>query len=143
MSMMRGEVCGQFGTTSSLQPFVDAGYGHFIMTVGGTIEGVPNVWDFVHDERARSIVSLIEALAKLGRVTAGPPGLPSDIYETLKAAYQASLEDPELLAEAEKLGFPIEFANGEDVKQLVDNALNQSPETIELLSQTVKIDEGN
>ncbi len=34
MSMMRGEVCGQFGTTSSLQPFVNAGEGKFIMTVG-------------------------------------------------------------------------------------------------------------
>jgi len=142
MSMMRGEVCGQFGTTSSLQPFVDAGEGQFIMTVGGNIEGVPNVWDFVQDERAKSIVALIEALAKLGRITAAPPGLPNNLYEQLLAAYKSALTDPELLAEAEKLGFPIETAYGDEVKQLVVSALNQSPETVELLAQTVKIEDG-
>ena len=141
MSMMRGEVCGQFGTTSSLQPFVAAGEGHFIMTVGGTVEGVPNVWEFVKDDRAKSIVSLIEALAKLGRITAAPPGLPKELYEQLLAAYKASLEDPALLAEAAKLGYPIETAYGDEVKQLVVNALNQTPETMALLSEIVKIEE--
>lgn len=141
MSMMRGEVCGQFGTTSSLQPFVNAGEGHFIMTVGGTIDGVPNVWEFVKDDRAKSIVSLVEALAKLGRITAAPPGLPPELYEQLLAAYKSSLTDPDLLAEAEKLGFPIETAFGEEVKTLVVNALNQAPETVELLAQTVKIED--
>jgi len=143
MSMMRGEVCGQFGTTSSLQPFVDNGYGKFILTVGGIIEGVPNVWDFVHDDHAKSAVSLIEALAKLGRVTAAPPGLPEERYDTLLAAYKSALEDPELLAEAKKLGFPIETGYGDEVKQLVVNALNQPPETVEMLSQIIKIEEGN
>lgn len=141
MSMMRGEVCGQFGTTSSLQPFVNAGEGHFIMTVGGTIEGVPNVWDFVKDDRAKSIVSLIEGLAKLGRITAAPPELPKDLYDRLVEAYTASLTDPELLAEAAKLGYPIETAFGQDVTNLVVNALNQTPETVELLAQIVKIEE--
>jgi len=141
MSMMRGEVCGQFGTTSSLQQFVNAGEGHFIMTVGGTIDGVPNVWDFVKDDRAKNIITLIEALAKLGRVTVAPPGLPKNLYDQWVAAYKSSLTDPELLAEAKKLGFPIEPAYGEDVQAMVVNALNQTPETVELLAQIVKIEE--
>ena len=143
MSMMRGEVCGQFGSTSSLQPFVNAGEGHFILTVGGTIEGVPNVWEFVKDgdDHAKGIISLVEALAKLGRVTAAPPGLPKELYDQLLAAYKSSLTDPAFLAEAEKLGYPIETGYGEDVHTLVVNALNQSPATVELLSQTMKIEE--
>lgn len=141
MSMMRGEVCGQFGSTSSLQPFVDAGEGKFILTVGGTIEGVPNVWEFVKDDHAKGIISLVEALAKLGRVTAAPPNLPKDLYDRLVTAYKSSLEDPGLLAEAAKLGYPIEVAYGEEVKQLVVDALNQTPETVAMLTEIVKIEE--
>ncbi len=99
------------------------------MTVGGTIDGVPNVWDFVKDDRAKNIITLIEALAKLGRVTVAPAGLPKNLYDQWVAAYKSSLTDPELLAEAKKLGFPIEPAYGEDVQAMVVNALNQSPET--------------
>ena len=64
-----------------------------------------------------------------------------ELYEQLLAAYKSSLTDPDLLAEAEKLGFPIETAFGEEVKTLVVNALNQAPETVELLAQTVKIED--
>jgi tripartite-type tricarboxylate transporter receptor subunit TctC len=141
MSMMRGEVCGQLGTTSSLQPFVKAGYGRFILAIGGNINGVPNVWEFVKDDHAKSVISLIEALAKLGRITAAPPGLPRDRYDQLLAAYQTSLQDPDLLAEAEKLGLPIEAGYGDEVKQLVVNALNQSPQTVQMLAEIIQIEQ--
>ena len=34
MSMMRGEICAIFGSTSSFQNFVDSDYGHLILSVG-------------------------------------------------------------------------------------------------------------
>src|SRR5688572_26197031 len=79
MSMMRGEVCAQIGSTSSLEPFVENGHGKFILQVGGeSEEGVPQARDLATDERGRSIIALIDALSEISRLTAGPPGIPQD-----------------------------------------------------------------
>jgi tripartite-type tricarboxylate transporter receptor subunit TctC len=140
MSMMRGEVCGQFGTTSSVQPFVDSGYGHFILTVGGEVEGVPNAMEFVSTDKARRIVSLIGALSELGRVTAAPPGTDPEVMERLREAYTATLNDPEFLAEAEKMKLPIDAASGDTVDQLVMAAMNQPQETIDIIADSVRVE---
>lgn len=137
MSMMRGEICAILGSTSSFQNFVDAGYGSYILTIGSSFDGVPNAMDLAETDQAKRLISIIDALATLGRISAAPPGTPKDRVETMRAAYKASLKDPELLAEAEKMGRPIEPAFGEDVKQLVVNALDQTPETIALIREAI------
>ncbi len=139
MSMMRGEVCAQIGSTSSLAPFVENGHGKFILQVGGeSEEGVPQARDLATDERGRSIIALIDALSEISRLTAGPPGIPEDRLQVLRDAYMAALTDPELLAEAEKLDIPIEQASGADVEERVKAALSQPPETVTLLQEATK-----
>ncbi len=137
MAMMRGETCGQVASTSSVQGFVDAGYGSYILTVGGDLDGVPNAMEYAQDERARRIVELIGAMAQLGRISAAPPGTPEEQLNALRAAYRAALEDPTLLAEANKKGRPIDPAYGDDVKQLVVAALDQTPETIQIITKAL------
>jgi hypothetical protein len=44
------------------------------------------------------------------------------------------LADPELLAEAEKLGIPIDPIGGEEVAKQIEAALNQSPETVDIIA---------
>ncbi|MBT8437316.1 MAG: hypothetical protein HKN77_06625 [Woeseiaceae bacterium] len=137
MSMMRGEICAILGSTSSHQAFVDSGYGHFIVSIGGSIDGVPNAMDLAESERARSLILIIDALAQLGRITAAPPGTPVDRVNALRAAYRQSLEDPALLDEAHRMARPIEPAIGDDVSQLVKAALDQTPETIEMIKKAI------
>jgi tripartite-type tricarboxylate transporter receptor subunit TctC len=137
MSMMRGEICAIMGSTSSFKHFIDAGYGHLILTVGGQIEGVPNVLDVVQTERGKRLVAIVDALAQLGRITAAPPGTPPDRLEALRAAYKSALEDPQLRAEATRLGLPIDPAYGEEVEQLVISALDQTPETVAMIRKAI------
>lgn len=138
MSMMRGEVCAQFGTTSSTQPFVDSGGGHFVLSVGGDIEGVPGAAEYAKTDKAKGIVSLMSALTQLGRITAAPPGMDPVLLEKIRAAYKVTLTDPELLAEAESMSLPIDAAFGDDVTQLVLDALDQTPETEAIISAAVQ-----
>lgn len=140
MSMMRGEVCGQFGTTSSVQPFVDSGYGHFILTVGGEVEGVPNAMGFAKTDKAKKIVTLISALSELGRVTAAPPGTDPEILEKLREAYHSTLTDPSFLTEAEKMNLPIDASFGNDVTQLVLHALDQPTDIIQIIADSVRVE---
>jgi hypothetical protein len=55
----------------------------------------------------------------------------------LRAAYKAALEDPELLARAEKQQLPIEPLYGDDVLNRIKVALNQTPETVALLKNAL------
>ena len=137
MSMMRGEICAIMGSTSSFKNFLDSGYGHLILTVGGEIDGVPNAKDVATTARAQRLVAIVDALAHLGRVTAAPPGTPQDRLDALRVAYRASIEDPQLRAEAERLGLPIDPAYGDEVGQLVVNALDQTPETIAMIRKAI------
>jgi tripartite-type tricarboxylate transporter receptor subunit TctC len=141
MSMMRGEVCGQIGSTSSLKPFVENGNGKFILQIGGTAEGVPQARDIAADDKAKAIVAIIDAQSEIARLTAGPPGIPEDRLKVLRDAYAAALADPDLLAEAKTLDIPIEPATGEVVAERVTAALGQSPETIALLTEAMKEEE--
>lgn len=141
ISMERGEVCAQIGSTSSLAPLVENGEGKFILQVGGTPEGdVPLAGDLAQTERGKSMIALIEALSEISRLTAGPPGIPEDRLQVLREAYMAALTDPALLAEARQLGIPIAPATGEEVEAQVKSALNQPPETLALLQDVTEED---
>lgn len=137
MSMMRGEICAIFGSTSSFKNFVDSGYGHLILSVGGNIDGVPNALDVVTTEKGRKLVAIIDALAQLGRVTAAPPGTPPERLAELRAAYQKALENPELHAEAQRLGLPLDPAYGDAVAELVAGALDQTPESVAMIRKAI------
>jgi tripartite-type tricarboxylate transporter receptor subunit TctC len=137
MSMLRGEICAVLGSTSSFQNFVNAGNGSYILVIGDDLEGVPNAMEYAHTDRAKRLISFIDALSQLGRVTAAPPGTPGEQVAALRAAYDETLQDPKFLAEARQLGQPIEPASGEAVKALVAEALDQTPETIALITQAI------
>jgi len=139
MAMLRGEVVGQVGSKASLQPFVDAGNGYFALAVGDA-EGIPSAIDYAESDKAKSIVSLIAANSNLGRLTAAPPGVPAEVLDELRNAYMAVMEDPEFLAEANKLGLPIQPARGGEVAELMAAALQQSPETVEIISAALNVE---
>jgi len=138
MAMMRNEVVGQVGSQSSLQPFVDAGNGKVVLGIGGDV--APQAVDLATTDKGRSIASLVLALSELGRLTAAPEGVPDDVLQELRDAYMASLTDPDLLAEAEKLGIPIESADGVQVADLVAAALDQSPDTVKIIAAAVDVE---
>jgi tripartite-type tricarboxylate transporter receptor subunit TctC len=140
MAMMRGEIAGQVGSLSSLKPFVDNGDGVFALAVGSEGEGIPEAASLAETDKGKSIVGLVQAMSILGRLTAAPPGTPDERLAELRAAYAGALADPELLAEAEKLGIPIDPAGGEEVAELIDAALNQSPGTVEIIAAAVDVE---
>jgi tripartite-type tricarboxylate transporter receptor subunit TctC len=137
MSMMRGEICAILGSISSFQTFVEVGNGSYLLTIGGDLEGVPRAIDFATSDRSRRLISIIHSLAQLGRVTAAPPGTSARQVAELQSAYAASLEDPQFLAEAERLQRPIDPAYGDEVEKLFIEVLDQSPETIEMIRTAI------
>ena len=143
-AMRRGEVIGTISSRSTWEQFVSNGYARFIAQIGGTTKDVPQLKDLVTnaDDKAKALLALVQSQGDLQRFTAGPPGIPKDRLDALRAAYKKALEDPELQAKAAKLDRPVDPAYGDDVLEAVKVALNQPPETIALLKQTLAAAEG-
>jgi tripartite-type tricarboxylate transporter receptor subunit TctC len=141
MSILRGEVAGTLGSKSSMQSFVNNGHGFFALDIGGSKRGnTPQARDLATDDRGRSLVALIESQGTLGRLTAGPPGIPQERLRILREAYGKALSDPELVKEAGKLGIPIAPAVGGEVARMINAALNQSPRTVALIGEVMNIE---
>ena len=73
MSVLRGEIDGLIASRSSLQSFVDNGYGRILLEIGGEPNQHfhrPAIW--ATTDRAQSVLAIIEAQSKISRLTAGP-----------------------------------------------------------------------
>lgn len=141
LAMRRGEVVGVVASRSSWDQFVKNGFGRYIAQIGGNDKDVPQLASMVKDEKAKSIIALIQSQGDIARLTAAPPGVPADRLAALRDAYKKAMEDKELQARAEKLERPVEPLYGDEVLARIKTALNQSPETVELLKEAMKAPE--
>jgi len=136
MSMLRNEVVAEVGTAESMEQFVKQGHGYFALALSGdpkALPGVPRAAQYVKDDKGKRLLALVETLSEIGRLTAGPPGIPSAVLSAEREALTAAMKDPQLLAEAKKLDLVIDAAPGDVVEAKIKAALAQPPETVAAL----------
>jgi tripartite-type tricarboxylate transporter receptor subunit TctC len=68
---------------------------------------VPLIMDQTKDSEKLQILKLILAAQEMARPFAAPPGIPDDRKAALIAAFDATMKDPEFLAEAKKLNIDV------------------------------------
>jgi len=143
LSMLRGEIAGSLNATSSHDEFVSRGDGKYILSISGGeshLPGVPQARDLVEDAEDLRLLRLVETVGDLGRLTVGPPNIPADRLEFLRAAFMAAARDSELLAQATALNIPVAPTSGSDVESKLRTALDQPPELIDELKRVVYTD---
>ena len=138
LAMRRGEIVGTIGSRSSFDQFVKNGYARIIAQIGGNDPDAPQLRDLVKDPAALALIALVQSQGDIARLTAGPPGIPQDVLDALRAAYRRALEDKELQEKAAKLERPVEPGYGDDVRNAIVTALKQPPETVALLMQALR-----
>jgi tripartite-type tricarboxylate transporter receptor subunit TctC len=80
---------------------------------------VPLALDLINDPEKKQILFLHFAPQAMGRPFAGPPGMPEDRKEALIKAFDDTLKDPELLADAEKEKMDIAPMSGHAIDDLL------------------------
>src|SRR5262249_3054003 len=68
---------------------------------------VPTALDLAASDQARALINLVDLSNSLARPFAAPPGLPVGQAKALQDAFMAATKDPELLAEAKRLGLEV------------------------------------
>jgi tripartite-type tricarboxylate transporter receptor subunit TctC len=91
--------------------------------------GVPHVFKFVKTEESRKVVELILSQQVFHRSFIAPPETPPEALKILRDAFDATMTDPQFLAEAEKLRIDVAPLSGARVQDAV-RKLYQSPKDI-------------
>ena len=79
----------------------------------------PLVTDLAGNAADRQVMALFFARNVLGYPFAAPRGIPADRVKALRDAFDATMKDPEFLAEAQKIKADVEPSTGEQVDALV------------------------
>lgn len=94
------------------------------------LPNVPIITDFAKDDITRGVFKLVFARQVMGRPFAAPPGLPPQRVAVLRKAFMDTLQDKELLAEADKARIEITPVSGEAVQKLVEESYAMPPEVV-------------
>ncbi len=81
--------------------------------------GVPVVFKYVTNEDDRKAVELIISQQVFQRSYVAPPGLPAELLDTLRSAFDATMRDKDFLHDAETIRIDISPLPGAQVQELV------------------------
>ena len=88
---------------------------------------VPFIFDYAKSEADRQIFTLVFGWLDLERPIAAPPGTPADRLQALRDGFDRAMQDPALLADAEKVNVGIEPMSGAAIARFVDDASRTPP----------------
>jgi tripartite-type tricarboxylate transporter receptor subunit TctC len=99
------------------------------------LAGVPLVLDLTDDARQKAALKLIFSRQHIARPFTAPPGVPEDRIKALRSAFDATMKDPDFVAEAKKLELEVHPVNGADVAQLLQELYATPPDVVKLAQE--------
>jgi tripartite-type tricarboxylate transporter receptor subunit TctC len=81
--------------------------------------GVPSVFKYITNEGDRKVVELIISQQVFQRSYIAPPGLPAELLDTLRSAFDATMRDQDFLHDAKTIRIDISPLPGAKVQELV------------------------
>lgn len=90
---------------------------------------VPCLVELGRTEEEKQLLGLYASGGAIGRSLIGPPGIPADVVKTLRDGFNAMAQDPELVAEINKLNIELAPLTGDEVQKAAENILSV-PESV-------------
>lgn len=103
------------------------------------LEGVPHIYDYVKSDEEKKVLDLIYGRHILGRPLAAPPKIPAERAKALRAAFMATMKDPDFVKGAKIQHLPIQPWDGEQVHKIIDQFLNYPPSVIQKARAAMEI----
>jgi hypothetical protein len=103
-----------------------------------TALGVPQIWPFIKSADDKKAVELIIGQQVFGRPYLAPPGVAAEPLGLLRAAFAATMQDNDFLADAERTRIVVVPSSGERVQRLVGELYASPKATVERAKELVK-----
>ena len=147
LAMERGEVGGRGSNSwaswkSTKQQWLSEKKINILVQVGAQkdpdLPNVPLLIDLAKNDEDRAVLRIISSGVLMGRPFVAPPGVPEDRVAALRRAFDATMKDPEFLAEAEKSKMRINPSSGEEVQQTAASVVNTPANVIAKTKQAIE-----
>jgi hypothetical protein len=89
----------------------------------------PMAFDLAKDEESQQIMRLILGSQEMARPFVAPPGVPAERLAALRKAFEDTVKDKDFLAEAQKMGLPVNIAYWHELEKLIKDVY-ATPEAI-------------
>ena len=99
--------------------------------------GVPLVMDMTKDKEKLQILKLILAAQEMARPFAAPPGIPADRKVALVKAFDATMKDPEFLADAKKLNIDVNPVTAKALDELLAELYATPKDVVKKASEAI------
>jgi tripartite-type tricarboxylate transporter receptor subunit TctC len=126
LAMLRGEVdgyCGQgYGTFMAFRSdLLRDKKARFVLSMSphkiAELQNLPNAFELAENDDKRRIMAFVLGIEIAGRPFLAPPGIPEAKGAALRKAFDQTMTDPDLHAEARKLKLTIEPSTGAAVQE--------------------------
>jgi len=95
------------------------------------LHDVPTVVELARTDEERAVLGAVVNAAEIGTAFFTSPNVPKDRVEALRRAFDATMKDPEFLAEAQKTQLTVGHLSGDELQKLVTEVAAIKPDILE------------
>jgi hypothetical protein len=151
LAVERGEVqCRAFTINAffAREPFITWRKKNFVNVLYQTgskrderLKDVPLFNDLMNkyktSEETKKLAKVVLASDEFGRPLVFPPGVPADRVKIIRDAFNKTINDPALLAEAKRRRLDIDPATGEELDALAKEVMSATPDIVEKVKKLI------
>jgi tripartite-type tricarboxylate transporter receptor subunit TctC len=145
LAIEKGEVHCRAGTVSAYvgreptRTWIKTGFVRALAQSGAKryakLPDVPTIYELMETYKSpdttKRVAKVLLSSGDLGRPFIGPPGLPVERVKSLREAFSKTMNDPALVADAQKRGWDLEPTSGEELETIAKEIMVQPPQVIE------------
>ena len=98
----------------------------------------PSILDVARDADQQAALKLILSRQMMARPYVAPPGIPSERLAALRAAFDATMTDPEFLADAQRQDLEVRPLSGREAEALIKELYASPPAVVKLAIDVMK-----
>jgi len=146
LAMERGEVdgiCESLDSVKNKRPDWIANKTVNVLFQSGSersedLKDVPLILELAKTEDLKRAIQFLYAGQDIGRPFVAPPDLPPEVEKMLRDAFNATLKDPEFLADAKKQKLDVEPVSGANLEKLIKSIYATPKPLIEKIAELIK-----
>jgi tripartite-type tricarboxylate transporter receptor subunit TctC len=100
---------------------------------------VPLLTELAQNDEDRALLDFISADVGIARAVVTTPDTPPERVEALRRAFDATMKDPQFLAEAAQMQIDVLPLSGEEAQKIADSIVNTPPAVVDRMKALLDI----